>query len=201
MKELLRLSALALCLSHVCSFFQPKFISKPIRNALCMSDASKDTTTQTPPFAKSLWSERVEYVDLLAQEEEPTTTARSLPLFLLGGAFYPSGINYIHVFEMKYRTMMFDCANSDELFGYIHTDYRTGNIAKYGTMCKIIDRRLLEDGRQVTTYSLYYTTLHIPYLYFYAYISTCYPILYSISHSKVSADFVSARSSKPFLIY
>ena len=171
MKELLRLSALFMCLYNVCSFIQPKFISKPIKNALYMSD-SKDTTTQSPPFAKSLWSERVEYVDLLAQEEEPTPTARSLPLFLLGGAFYPSGINYIHVFEMKYRTMMFDCANSDELFGYIHTDYKTGNIAKYGTMCKIIDRRLLEDGRQVTTCSLHYTIntlfmLIYPYIHIY----------------------------------
>ena len=185
MKELLRLSILVICLPHISSLFQPKFISKPIRNALCMSDGPKDSsTTQSPPFAKSLWSERVEYVDLLAQEEEPTTTARSLPLFLLSGAFYPSGINYIHVFEMKYRTMMFDCANSDELFGYIHTDYKTGSIAKYGTMCKIIDRRLLEDGRQVTTYSLYYTTLFIPYLYSHPYISTCYPMSCSISRSK-----------------
>jgi Lon protease-like protein len=99
-------------------------------------------------LSDSLWSDRVEYVDLTSSKEDFSPLSRPLPLFLLQGAFYPSGISYIHVFEMKYRTMMFDCANSDEMFGYIHTDSRTGSIAKYGTMCKIIQRQLLEDGRQ-----------------------------------------------------
>ena len=104
--------------------------------------------SSTDDFKNNLWSDKVDYVDLLAREEEPTSTTRPLPLFLLSGAFYPSGTSYIHVFEMKYRTMMFDCANSDEMFGYIHTDGRTGSIAKVGTMCKITDRQLLDDGRQ-----------------------------------------------------
>ena len=43
--------------------------------------------------------------------------------------------------------MMFDCANSDDMFGYIHCD-ATGRIASIGTMCKITDRQLLDDGRQ-----------------------------------------------------
>ena len=49
---------------------------------------------------------------------------------------------------MKYRTMMFDCSNSDDMFGYIHTNPQTGEIGSIGTMCKITDRELLEDGRQ-----------------------------------------------------
>ena len=49
---------------------------------------------------------------------------------------------------MKYRTMMFDCSNSDDMFGYIHTNPETGEIASIGTMCKITDRELLEYGRQ-----------------------------------------------------
>jgi Lon protease-like protein len=43
--------------------------------------------------------------------------------------------------------MMFDIANSDDMFGYIHTD-NNGRIASVGTMCKVTDRQLLEDGRQ-----------------------------------------------------
>lgn len=102
-------------------------------------------------FKKSLWSERVEYVDLSASvAQEPSPTSRSLPLFLLGAAFYPQGVTYLNVFEMKYRTMMFDCANSDDMFGYIHTD-NNGRIACVGTLCKIVDRQLLEDGRQFIT--------------------------------------------------
>ena len=50
----------------------------------------------------SLWKERVEYVDLSNASPE-TPTSRSLPLFLLGGAFYPQGTTYLNVFEMKYR--------------------------------------------------------------------------------------------------
>ena len=49
---------------------------------------------------------------------------------------------------MRYRTMMFDCSNSDDMFGYIHTNPQTGELASIGTICKITDRELLEDGRQ-----------------------------------------------------
>lgn len=94
-----------------------------------------------------LWMDRVQYVDLNAQVE-PSPTARPLPLFLLGVAFYPQGVTFLNVFEMKYRTMMFDCSNSDDMFGYIHTNPQTGEIASIGTMCKITDRELLDDGRQ-----------------------------------------------------
>jgi ATP-dependent Lon protease len=44
--------------------------------------------------------------------------------------------------------MMFDCSNSDDMFGYIHTNPQTGELASIGTICKITDRELLEDGRQ-----------------------------------------------------
>jgi len=97
----------------------------------------------------SLWRERVEFVDLSAQELAVSETARPLPLFLLGAAFFPEGATMLNVFEMKYRTMMFDCANSDDMFGYFMVDGASGRIAQVGTMCKIVERRLLEDGRQL----------------------------------------------------
>ena len=96
----------------------------------------------------SLWQDKVNYIDLSASNLEESPTARTLPLFLLGSAFYPQGETYLNVFEMKYRTMMFDCAKADDMFGYIHTNSRTGQIASIGTMCKITDRQLLPDGRQ-----------------------------------------------------
>jgi Lon protease-like protein len=68
-------------------------------------------------------------------------------IYNLGGAFYPAGRKALMVFEMKYRTMMFDCAKADDTFGYIHTD-EYGRIGSIGTMCKITDRHLSEDGRQ-----------------------------------------------------
>lgn len=95
------------------------------------------------PASAALWRDQVDFVDLSVVDTEPSENTRELPLFLLGSAFYPQGNNFLNVFEMKYRTMMFDCAKGDDSFGYIYTDSRTGQIASIGTMCKIIDRQLL----------------------------------------------------------
>jgi ATP-dependent Lon protease len=94
----------------------------------------------------SLWKERVEYVDPASPLQEKSPNSRELPLFMLGAAFYPRGYTFLNIFEMKYRTMMFDIAKNDDMFGYIHSD--GGRIASVGTMCKVVDRQLLEDGRQ-----------------------------------------------------
>lgn len=96
----------------------------------------------------AIWNEGVQYVDLSSADVSLSPNNRNLPLFCLSGAFYPSGLTYLHVFEMKYRTMMFDVQSSDKLFGYIHTNQKTGQIASYGTLCKITETELLEDGRQ-----------------------------------------------------
>lgn len=96
----------------------------------------------------SLWRDKVEFVDLSSVEaSEPSSSTREMPLFVLGSPFYPMGNNFLNVFEMKYRTMMFDCAKGDDRFGYIFSD-PSGQIGKYGTVCKIVDRELLDDGRQ-----------------------------------------------------
>lgn len=96
----------------------------------------------------SIWSDQVQYIDLTSMDISSSPTSRPLPLFLLGGAFYPKGNTFLHVFEMKYRTMMFDVAKNDNMFGYIHTDQVNGRIAQIGTLCKITATELLEDGRQ-----------------------------------------------------
>ena len=92
------------------------------------------------------WRENIQYVDLTSSIIPPTENARELPLFLLGNAFYPEGNTYLHVFEMKYRTMMFDVSQKDDIFGYIHSE--GGQIASVGTLCKITNKQLLDDGRQ-----------------------------------------------------
>lgn len=40
--------------------------------------------------------------------------------------FYEKGITYLNIFEMRYRTMMFDVAKADDMFGYIHSNPMTG---------------------------------------------------------------------------
>ena len=96
----------------------------------------------------ALWSDRVEFVDLISGTvPEATDSTRELALFMLGNPFYPQGNNFLNVFEMKYRTMMFDCSQKDDRFGYIFSD-PSGQIGSYGTVCRIVDRELLDDGRQ-----------------------------------------------------
>ncbi|KAJ1385505.1 PUA-like domain-containing protein [Ochromonadaceae sp. CCMP2298] len=95
----------------------------------------------------SLFNERLEYVDL-SNASPPSDTSRTLPLFLLDSPFFPQGSTALNVFEMKYRTMMFDISKADEIFGYIHSNSKTGEIASVGTMCKVVERQLREDGQQ-----------------------------------------------------
>ena len=121
---------------------------RALRRELACTQQSRTRLHSTPTDESSLWKDRVEFVDLSSAPLEPSSTARPLPLFLLGGAFFPEGVTVLNVFEMKYRTMMFDCANADDMFGYFYTD-GSGRIGLVGTLCKIVDRRLLEDGRQI----------------------------------------------------
>lgn len=82
---------------------------------------------------QSIWdSAKVEYFNPDYAEVNECANARPLPLFLLGGPLFPGGLATLNVFEMRYRTMMFDCAKGDDMFGHIHVDRNTGNIAKYG---------------------------------------------------------------------
>lgn len=81
------LGSIRLSKSHFGHFF---------KQTLKMSDADSGEEG-------SLWQERVKYVDLSAVKESPSPDARELPLFLLGGAFYPEGTTFLNVFEMKYR--------------------------------------------------------------------------------------------------
>jgi ATP-dependent Lon protease len=120
-----------------------------------LMSSSPNTQPQTKLQRPALWGDRVEYLDLSASkidDSDNQVVTRTMPLFCLGRPVYPLCDSSLQVFEMKYRTMMFDCAKDDDTFGYIHSDSRSGGIAKYGVSCKIRDRILLEDGRQIISF-------------------------------------------------
>lgn len=98
----------------------------------------------------SLFNDNVQFVGLNSVSEETSSKTRELPLFCLGQPFFPEGITYLNVFEMKYRNMMFDIAKSDDCLGYIQVDEKLG-IALVGSLCKVVERELMEDGRQLIT--------------------------------------------------
>jgi Lon protease-like protein len=125
------------------------FSERSLRWPNVKSSLSSTADGQPVEVQSAIFNEQVKYIDLNAADSTSSSpNSRTLPLFLLGAAFYPQGSTYLHVFEMRYRTMMFDISNSDKLFGYIHTNSRTGQIAAVGTLCKITETELLEDGRQ-----------------------------------------------------
>jgi Lon protease-like protein len=105
----------------------------------------------TSKNVEELLRESVDYFDASKSPimQGNSKTSRILPLFLHGSAFYPEGVTYLHIYEMKYRMMMYDVAKKDDLFGLINFNSATGQIASIGTLCKIIGRHLLEDGCQL----------------------------------------------------
>mmetsp|Transcript_37279 Transcript_37279/g.37959 ORF Transcript_37279/g.37959 Transcript_37279/m.37959 type:complete len:333 (+) Transcript_37279:135-1133(+) len=112
--------------------------------ALRIKSSNRDLSLES-----TVWNQQVQYVDLNSVPADSGGEIRELPLFLLSYPFFPEGSTNLNIFEMKYRTMMFDVAQKDDCFGYIQVDERSGQIASVGTLCKISSRDLLEDGRQL----------------------------------------------------
>jgi hypothetical protein len=108
---------------------------------------AESSNSENLNFKSGLWNDQIEFVDLTSSAiQDASRVIREIPLFLLGNPMFPQATTALNVFEMKYRTMMYDIARSDDTFGY---HYIAGNqIAAYGTKCKIVDRQLLGDGRQ-----------------------------------------------------
>jgi hypothetical protein len=50
-----------------------------------------------------LMNENVRYLDLSSPTAASQQITRNLPLFLLGSSFYPEGVTFLNIFEMKYR--------------------------------------------------------------------------------------------------
>lgn len=47
--------------------------------------------------------------------------------------------------------MMYDISTKDDMFGYIHYNGKTGQLGTIGTLCKVVNRELKEDGKQFVT--------------------------------------------------
>ena len=75
---------------------------------------------------------------------------RRLALFPFDdGQAFPTGTFPLNIFVMKFRMMMNDIYGSnDKLFGIVCSDGRDG-LCSVGTSVEIVDRKLLDDGRQI----------------------------------------------------
>jgi uncharacterized protein len=83
---------------------------------------------------------------------------RRLPMFPLGSVLFPFAVLPLHIFEPRYRVLMFDCtrAGTEPEFGVVliergtevgGADQRFG----FGTVARILEARELPDGRWLLT--------------------------------------------------
>ena len=52
---------------------------------------------------EQFWKSEIEYIDTMDENSHISGETREFSLFVLGNVFYPQGITYMNVFEMKYR--------------------------------------------------------------------------------------------------
>ncbi|CAN0259910.1 unnamed protein product [Ectocarpus sp. 6 AP-2014] len=78
----------------------------------------------------------------------PGSTKTELPVFMLDMSACPGGVVPLHIFEMRYRQMFNDIGTTDNRFGMLVTDAKTGRPCKYGAVMECAQRKLLPDGRQ-----------------------------------------------------
>ncbi|NLS13118.1 ATP-dependent protease [Vibrio sp. SM6] len=73
-----------------------------------------------------------------------------LMLFPLSSTVLPGGRMKLRIFEPRYRRLVRDCCERDTSFGMclVDKDTKTGEtqLSHFGTMCRIIDFELLDDG-------------------------------------------------------
>jgi Lon protease-like protein len=81
-------------------------------------------------------------------------TAERLPMFPLGAVLVPGAVLPLHVFEPRYRVLMFDCVRGEPEFGVvlIERGFEVGGADErfgVGTVARIVEAAELPDGRWV----------------------------------------------------
>jgi uncharacterized protein len=80
--------------------------------------------------------------------------AERLPMFPLGAVLVPGAVLPLHIFEPRYRVLMFDCLRGEPEFGVvlIERGFEVGGADErfgIGTVARIVEASELPDGRWV----------------------------------------------------
>ena len=70
---------------------------------------------------------------------------RTIPIFPQQNILLPGSSEWIHVFEMRNRHMLNDIG--DGVFGFCYTSQQVQKLGLVGTLARIRQRKILEDGR------------------------------------------------------
>jgi Lon protease-like protein len=70
---------------------------------------------------------------------------KTIPIFPYSSVLVPGGTEWVHIFEMRHRQMIYEVG--DGLFGFCYFNQQQQKLALVGTLARIKSRRLMEDGR------------------------------------------------------
>ncbi len=74
----------------------------------------------------------------------------SVPIFPYSSILVPTGAEWLNVFEMKHRQLLNDLP-PDGLFGFVYYSTSQQKLGLVGTLARIKNRKLLDDGRVFAT--------------------------------------------------
>ncbi len=69
----------------------------------------------------------------------------TIPIFPYSSVLCPLAQEWVHIFEMRHRQMIYDVG--DGLFGFSYFNQQEQKLALVGTLARVKSKRLLEDGR------------------------------------------------------
>lgn len=70
---------------------------------------------------------------------------QTIPIFPCSSTLIPLATDFLNVFEMRHRQLIYDVG--DGLFGYSHYSQQNRKLSLVGTLARIKNRKLLNDGR------------------------------------------------------
>jgi Lon protease-like protein len=70
---------------------------------------------------------------------------KTVPIFPYNSVLVPHGTEWVHIFEMRHRQMLYDIG--DGVFGFCYFNQQQQKLALVGTMARVKSKKLLEDGR------------------------------------------------------
>ena len=113
---------------------------------------------QTPSLEDLFSTSRIRYIDensledndnnmFIMKESVILDTMQILPILPFRDSMFPGSRQFLFIYELRYRALMNEADNIDG--GTLVRCYssNTDRIGQFGTVCKIVEKRRLRDGR------------------------------------------------------
>ena len=115
---------------------------------------------ETPSLEDLFSSSRIKYIDDDSSDNEnnmfimretvkleATTATKTLPILPFSDTMFPGSRQFLFIYELRYRALMNEADNIDGGTLVRCFSSKTDRIGKYGSVCKVVEKRRLRDGR------------------------------------------------------